>query len=821
MGPFERVFVYLSRRRLAWPVACALVLMLSAAGIAQLTFDEDVFGLLPQDEPMVAESRLVLGHYRGLERVVIALESDDGAALAAAVDRADGMLREVDGVKSVMSRIDRSAEEDIFILYSGKAPLLFDAAFERELEARLNREFFQQRMREWLAAQTGLPTVSTFRDDPFGIDEITFRRFERLNSGFSGRKDGQGRLLSADGRFAVLFVEADFVSGDTGRGRGFMAALDAVLAKLEGVQVYVIGAHRSSVDNAEVLRFDMNLTIATSVLGILVLFLFAFRSLTPMALPLCSVGFGFAFALGVQGWLRGTISAITAGFAAVLLGIAVDYAIHLIAAYGSAEGDRATRAREAIRQTGRPSFVAMLTTIAAIFMLRFSRFDGLHQLAEVAIAGIVGALAFALLAGPQMLRSAGPARGITAGFGAAVNLCGRARARWPKTLLIAAACVTALLAWQATGVQFDGDVTNLDGKSAATADAEARIGQAYGQEALRRTLVLSSGPDLESALRANDEAALALDTIGATHEGISWVLPAPATQRENFARWQRFWGETRLEALKTAMSSATAIRAETGEEYTPFRRDRVEDRFAVFFGWLRATTAPASLVASDLRQRPIWQLLAGFVSEAEGRVYAATTAQLDTSRIGTLRALAPSAMVLNKASFAARMITFIRQDLALVGGLSLVLVVVILWLTFGRARDVLIALVPVAGAMIWTVGLMGLLNIPFNIINTLVTVFIAGLGIDYGIFFVQSWHVARGDVQPAHATPTDTLRHATAGVMIAALTTLFGFGSLSLASHPALFSVGATAGIGVTSALLLTLFVVPTLLGGVKARVHP
>jgi predicted RND superfamily exporter protein len=100
-------------------------------------------------------------------------------------------------------------------------------------------------------------------------------------------------------------------------------------------------------------------------------------------------------------------------------------------------------------------------------------------------------------------------------------------------------------------------------------------------------------------------------------------------------------------------------------------------------------------------------------------------------------------------------------------------------------------------------------------------VFIAGLGIDYGIFFVQSWHVARGDVQQGNATPEDTLRHATAGVMIAALTTLFGFGSLSLASHPALFSVGATAGIGVTSALLLTLFVVPTLLGGVKARVQP
>lgn len=807
MGPFERVFLYFARRKLVVPVGIALVLLVSAAGIFQLRFDEDVFALLPQDEPIVAESRLVLKHYRGLERVVIALESDDPSALAAGVDRADRTLRELRGVKNVMSRIDRSAEEDIFLLYSGKAPLLFDAAFERQLTERLSRDWFQQRLREWLAAQSGLPAADTFRSDPFGLDQLAFRRFEHLSSGFAGRKDSLGRLLSPDGRFAVLFVEADFASADTGRGREFMAALDGALGRLEGVTPHVIGAHRSSVDNAEVLRFDMQLTMLTSVLGILVLFVIAFRSLTPIALPLLSVGFGFVFALGLQGWVRGSVSAITAGFAAVLLGVAVDYAIHLVSTYGNAEGDRMARAREAIRTTGRPSFVAMLTTVAAIFMLRFSRFDGLHQLSEMAIAGIAGALVFALIAGPQLLRVAGPARGTTPALGRVLTSIGRSRAKAPAAFLLASVGITLLLGWQAMNVQFDGDVTNLDGKSRATAASEALVAKAFGQDALRRTLVLSSGPDLESALRANDEAAIALDALRTSHEGISWVLPAIQTQQENFARWRRFWSDQRLEDVKSLMAAATAIRTESGEEYQPFKRDRVEDRFAVFFGMLRAGTAPAGLRAADLRTRPIWQLLGSFVTETEGRVYAATTAQADPSRLGEVKALAPNAMVLNKVAFAGRMISFIRRDLAVVGGLSLVLVIVILWLTFGRLREVLVALIPVGGAMIWTLGMMGLLEIPFNIINTLVAVFIAGLGIDYGIFFVQTWRLSANA-----AEAQDRLRHAGAGVLVAALTTLFGFGSLALARHPALYSVGVTAGIGVTSALLLTLFVVPTLL---------
>lgn len=203
----------------------------------------------------------------------------------------------------------------------------------------------------------------------------------------------------------------------------------------------------------------------------------------------------------------------------------------------------------------------------------------------------------------------------------------------------------------------------------------------------------------------------------------------------------------------------------------------------------------------------MWALLGSYLSESDEGVSVGATATMDASSMGELRAAAPSAIVLNKADFVARMVGFIQSDLLLMGGLSLLLVIVVLALTFRSAREVGIALVPVVGGMVWTLGLMGLFGIKFNIINTLVTVFIAGLGIDYGIFFVQTW---RGSTGPGHAAKR--LQHAGAGVLVAAVTTLFGFGSLALAKHPALFSVGITTALGVTSALLLTLFVVPTLL---------
>lgn len=798
-----QLFDFLKRKPLVLPVVIALLLVAALVGALRLHFEEDVFALLPADEPVVSEAQLAMHRFHGLERIVIALESDEPAALAAAVDKADAALRGIDGVTSVVSRIDQSAQEDIGNLYIGKAPLLFDAALQAQVEAHLNTDWYRKALQRYVDAQAGaegIKIVDTFRADPFSIDELTLRRFEKLNSGFAGKSDAQGRILSPDGRVAILFVESDIPSGNTGKGRELMAAIDAVLAE-SPVTPHVIGAHRSSVDNAEVLRTDMQLTIATSVLAILLLFIVAFRSLTPIVVTLLSVGFGFAMALGSQGWLRGEVSAITVGFSAVLLGISVDYAIHLLTTYVGTEGERDTRAKFALQHVARPGFIAMLTTVLAISMLRFSAFDGLHQLAEMAVAGIAGAFVFAVTAGPMILRKVGPKAQTSSPLARVVGAmqAGRRKLRWP--LAGAALAITLVLAAFLPAVGFDGDVTNLDGKSDATRASEELIAQTFGQETLSRTLVVVGGDTLEEALRANDLVGHDLHVLGAKHEGASWVLPAAQTQRDNIVRWHKFWNERRLAQVRKLVN-------ETGVPHPsdPSRELKASEKtLRPFFDKL--TAAPAVMEPAAVRQRPVWMLLGNFVSEQDGRWYIGTTAQLDASRLGELKARQPAALVLNKAAFVGRMIEFIQHDLLLMGGMSLLLVLIVLWLTFRKLRDVAAALVPVAGGMAWTLGMMGLLGIPFNIINTLVTVFIAGLGIDYGIFVVQTYR-SSGTKEQAE----ERLKHAGAGVLVAALTTLFGFGSLALANHPALFSVGITTGIGVTSALVLTLAVVPTLI---------
>ena len=86
-------------------------------------------------------------------------------------------------------------------------------------------------------------------------------------------------------------------------------------------------------------------------------------------------------------------------------------------------------------------------------------------------------------------------------------------------------------------------------------------------------------------------------------------------------------------------------------------------------------------------------------------------------------------------------------------------------------------------------GLLGWMNISITLANAAFVVFLFGLAIDYGIFMVEARlrHAATGE---------DVVEESDGAVLLCALTTCVGFGALLLATHPVLYSIGATALIG-------------------------
>lgn len=139
-------------------------------------------------------------------------------------------------------------------------------------------------------------------------------------------------------------------------------------------------------------------------------------------------------------------------------------------------------------------------------------------------------------------------------------------------------------------------------------------------------------------------------------------------------------------------------------------------------------------------------------------------------------------------------------------GLGLVAISLMLLASFRSLRLTLLALVPLFVGTGWTLNLMWLLGLPFNQANVLFLPLILGEAIEFGIIILVRWQLeesARSITLPASTAK---------GVLLAALTTTVGFGSLMVSGHQGTFSLGLLATVGSLSVLAASLSVLPAIL---------
>lgn len=127
---------------------------------------------------------------------------------------------------------------------------------------------------------------------------------------------------------------------------------------------------------------------------------------------------------------------------------------------------------------------------------------------------------------------------------------------------------------------------------------------------------------------------------------------------------------------------------------------------------------------------------------------------------------------------------------------------------FRNLRDTLIALIPPIGGGLMLLGLMALLNVEFNPINLIVLPLVLGIGVDDGIHMVHDYRRQLATPDSEYKPSGDTVN----GVLLTSLTSIVGFGSLMVASHEGLKSVGIVLALGVACCLAVALILMPPLL---------
>jgi predicted RND superfamily exporter protein len=137
---------------------------------------------------------------------------------------------------------------------------------------------------------------------------------------------------------------------------------------------------------------------------------------------------------------------------------------------------------------------------------------------------------------------------------------------------------------------------------------------------------------------------------------------------------------------------------------------------------------------------------------------------------------------------------------------ALVAIVLVLALDFRRAGGVLLGLFPLAVGIGLTLGLMALCGLALNPANMIALPLIVGVGVDNGVHVLHDYRAR--DRRRAYRLGAATGR----GVLVAGLTTVLGFGTMLIARHEGMASLGLALTIGVSCCMAAALVMLPALL---------
>ena len=143
---------------------------------------------------------------------------------------------------------------------------------------------------------------------------------------------------------------------------------------------------------------------------------------------------------------------------------------------------------------------------------------------------------------------------------------------------------------------------------------------------------------------------------------------------------------------------------------------------------------------------------------------------------------------------------------------ALIAIVVILTMDFRSLPALLLGLLPLLIGVVCSLGIMQLFGFTLNPANLIALPLIVGVGVDNGVHLLHDYRAK---------TPGSIYRMSSCtgrGILVAALTTILGFGTLMISRHQGMFGLGLTLTLGVTCCMIAALVVLPAVLRVIDSR---
>jgi preprotein translocase subunit SecF len=573
----------------------------------------------------------------------------------------------------------------------------------------------------------------------------------------------------------------------------FMRVFDDILAScvrseqnLKGHDVEVVwvgGSYRHSYEDYEGVRSDMRWTGLMACVLIFLLLAVAFRSKRVVALVFVPLVLGTLLTFGFAALAVGDLNMFTSFFGAILIGLGIDFSIHLFTRYREERAQAGSLDEAIIRAwdaTGPPCFVAALTSAGGFFALMVGDFNGFSELGLLLGVGVLICLFSVLVVLPLLISwwEKKPK---------AYRRKRKSRVRKPPTyrfaplVLMLLALVTVAFSFALKDLEFEYDISEL-----------RREGQGYSElNSRQRELVQDSfSPVLvgfdsdEALLEAHLRYERLIEEDG--FPGITGVFSIysllPPDQEE------------RLAVL-------AQIRDFSSHESYPRLNQQVQQNLSPLEDLNLSPLVREDLPIGLLELTGATKGLYNLVLFADGNMWDLREARVLLDELERR---------LGDAEFTGRhlingvLYSLVRRDAPLICFLALFLVCLATLLDLKSVPQALGAVSVLLAGMLWAVAAITLFRIKISIVNVVGIAILLGIGVDVVIHLL---HRIREEGPGRIHKALETTGWAAA---LSATTTVMSFASLSLAGGRGIRGLGQLVLVGLTAITIAAFLLLPT-----------
>ena len=726
----------------------------------EIHIQTNIFALLPetQQNPELAKTQQYMSDQLN-QKVFLVLESADQQALAQATLLLQKQLQQSKLWQPLKPQLD--LEQFSKQLYQHKVGLL-SPQDQQYLQQQDYQALTEQSLMQLMSV--GMPiTAESLRQDPL----LLFPRYMlsianqvsskiELEQGFATIHDDQkiSRLL------VLELTQSPYNIDYQEQVSAWIEQLQPQLNKLK-VQSHWTGTILFSNFGTQSAKQEISTIGLGSTLGLILLVWFGFRSFRPLLTEFIAVSTGTLLAFAVTHWIFGEIHLMTLVFGASLIGVCVDFSFYFMAMQSQ---HRKLDGFKILTPLLPSLFMGLMTTVVAYIFLSFTPFPAFRQIAVFSIVGLVAAWITSVLLLPRL-----PPLNAQAAI-QRLAWVGQAR-QWfqqhhtTRYSLIVTIIVIGTISL--FSLQSNDDIRNLQSMDAKLKQQDQYIRTLFGQQQSSDYFVVqaSSSAELEQQEAQLIHQLQQLQAQGKIDrfQALGQWIPPLAQQQQN------------VQLFAKIPESVLKNYAET-----------MGLKFADVQAWQQQLTQQPLLTTQVFQQHPLAFLQVNPTQRlviVNGVKQVGVLQQLESAHVHFQQPVHTLSQAFAQHRQQAQHL-LIYALLSLAIGLGII---------YG-IRSILPLVLPVTLALLSTFAVQAWLGVEINLFSIMGTFLIIGIGVDYAIFY-----------RHGHDHP----QVVGMALFLCMMSTLLGFGLLSLSHTYAIQCFGLTVLLGVIFSFIYATLLTP------------